>query len=29
MLANYAKMRKLNEELFEINIAIFKLQSKL
>lgn len=29
MLANYAKMRKLNEELLEINIAIFKLQSKL
>lgn len=29
MLANYARMRKLNEELFEINIAIFKYQSKL
>jgi len=29
MLANYAKMRKLNEELLEINIAIFKIQSKL
>ena len=29
MLANYAKLRKLNEELLEINIAIFKLQSKL
>jgi len=29
MLANYAKMRQLNEELLEINIAIFKLQSKL
>jgi hypothetical protein len=25
MLANYSKMRKLNEELLEINIAIFKL----
>lgn len=29
MLANYLKIRKLNEEIFEINIAIFKLQSKL
>ncbi len=29
MLANYAKMRTLNEELLEINIAIFKQQSKL
>lgn len=29
MLANYSKVRKLNEELFEINIAIFKAQSKL
>ena len=29
MLANYTKLRKLNEELFEINIAIFKQQSKL
>jgi hypothetical protein len=29
MLANYARMRKLNEELLEINIAIFKQQSKL
>ena len=29
MLANYAKMRTLTEDLLEINIAIFKLQSKL
>lgn len=29
LLANYSKIRKLNEELLEINIAIFKLQSKL
>ncbi len=29
MLANYAKMRKLTEELLEINIAIFKRKSKL
>ena len=29
MLANYTKLRKFNEELLEINIAIFKLQSKL
>ena len=29
MLTNYSKVRKLNEELFEINIAIFKAQSKL
>jgi hypothetical protein len=29
MLANYAKTRKLNEELLEINIAIFKIQPKL
>ncbi len=29
MLANYAKMRKLTEELLEVNIAIFKGKSKL
>jgi len=29
MLANYAKLQKMNEELLEINIAIFKQQSKL
>jgi len=29
MLSNYAKMRKLNEELLELNIAIFKMQSRL
>ena len=29
MLANHAKRRKLTEELLEINIAIFKLESKL
>jgi len=29
LLANYAKLRKLNEELLELNIAIFKQQSKL
>jgi len=29
MLANYAKRKRLNEELLEINIAIFKQQSKL
>jgi hypothetical protein len=29
MLTNYTKTRKLNEELLEINIAIFKLKSKL
>lgn len=28
MLANYTKLRKLNEELLETNIAIFKQQSK-
>ena len=28
MLGNYARMRKLTEELLEINIAIFKWQSK-
>jgi YD repeat-containing protein len=26
MLANYSKMRKLNEELLEINVAIFKTE---
>jgi len=29
MLANHAKMRKLNEELLETNIAISKLESEL
>jgi len=29
MLGNYARMRNLTEELFEINIAIFKGKSKL
>jgi len=29
MLDNYARMRKLTEELFEVNIAIFKGKSKL
>lgn len=29
MIDNYAKMRKLIDELFETNIAIFKEQSKL
>ena len=29
MLANYARMRKLTEELLEVNIAIFKGKSKL
>jgi hypothetical protein len=29
MIANYTKMRKLIDELFEINIAIFKKRSKL
>ncbi len=28
MLANYAKIKKLNEEMLKINIAIFKLESK-
>lgn len=28
MLGNYARMRKLTEELFETNIAIFKRQSR-
>ena len=28
LLTNYTKMRKLNEELLKMNIAIFKLQSK-
>ena len=28
MLGNYARMRKLTEELFEINIAIFKGKAK-
>ena len=29
MLANYTKMRKLIDELFETNIALFKKRSKL
>jgi hypothetical protein len=29
MIANYAKMKKLLDELFETNIAIFKNRSKL